>query len=67
MINNLITRLKEETSSETEHKGWCDGELTTNTQTRKEETAIVEKFHATVDELKTSMENLVMKVAEIFA
>ena len=41
------------------HKGWCDTELTTNTQTKAEKTATVEKLHATVDELKVSMENLV--------
>ena len=33
MINNLIASLEEEASSEAEHKGWCDTELTTNTQT----------------------------------
>ena len=31
-------------------------------QTRKENIATVWKFHATVDELKTSMENLAMDV-----
>ena len=31
MINNLVTRLEEEAPSEVEHKGWCDTELTTNT------------------------------------
>ena len=36
---------------------WCDTELTTNTQTREEKTATVEKFHATVDEPEVSMEN----------
>ena len=30
MINNLITRLKEDTFSEDEHKGLCGTELTTN-------------------------------------
>ena len=62
MINNLTTRLEEEASSEVEHKGWCDTELLTNTQTRKAKTAIVKKLHATVDELKASMENLAMEV-----
>ena len=67
MINNLITHLKEEASEDVEHKGWCNTELTTNSQTRKEKTATVDKFHATVDELKTSMENLAMEVAKPFA
>ena len=47
-----------------EHKDLCDTELTTNTQTRKEKTATVEKFHDTVDELDASMENLAMEVAK---
>ena len=46
---------------------WYDTELTTNTQTRKEKTATVVKLHATVDELKTSTENLAMEVAELSA
>ena len=48
-------------------KVWCDTELTTNTQTRKEKTATVENLHATVDELKASMENLAMEVTKLFA
>ena len=48
-----------------EHKGLCDTELTTKTQTRKEKTATVEKFHDTVDELDASMENLAMEVAKL--
>ena len=49
MINNLITHLKEEALEDAERKDLCDTELTTNTQTRKEKTATVEKFHDTVD------------------
>ena len=67
MINNLITLLMEEASEDAEHKGWCDTELTTNTQTRKEKTATVDKLHETVDELDTSMDNLTMEVAKLFA
>ena len=66
MINNLITHL-EETSEDVEHKGGCDTELTTNAQTREKKTATVEKFHAIVNELEASMENLAMKVAKLFA
>ena len=67
MINNLITHLKEEASEDAEHKGGCNTELTTNTQTRKEKTTTVENLHATVDELKASMENLAMEVTKLFA
>ena len=68
MINNLITPSKEEASEDAEHKGWCNTEPTTNTQTRKEKTATVEKFHDTVpvDELDASMDNLTMEVAKTF-
>ena len=66
MINSLTTHLKEEASEDIEHKVWCDTELTTNTQTREEKTATVDKFHATVDELGVSMENVAMKVAKLF-
>merc|ERR1719313_1599855 len=41
MIKDLIVRLMEEANEEAEHKGWCDTELTTNEQTRKEKTEAV--------------------------
>ena len=66
MINNLISQPKEEALEDAEHKDLCDTELTTNTQARKEKTATVENLHATVNELKTSMENSVVKVTKLF-
>ena len=66
-INILIVHLNDESSEDAEHKGWCNSELTTNTQTRKEKTATVEKFHDNVDELDASMDNLTMEVAKLFA
>merc|ERR1719453_1353551 len=39
MIKDLIVRLMEEANEEAEHKGWCDTELSTNEQTRKEKTS----------------------------
>merc|ERR1719504_433059 len=45
MIKDLITKLMEEAAAESEHKGWCDQELSTNEQTRKEKTAGVEALH----------------------
>merc|ERR1719456_798693 len=38
MIKDLIVKLMEEATSETEHKDWCDTELTTNKQTRDKKT-----------------------------
>ena len=51
MINNLITYVKEEASEDAEHKIWCDTELTTNAR----------------PQLKVSMKNLAMEVAELSA
>ena len=49
MIKDLIVRLMEEANEEAEHKGWCDTELSTNEQTRKEKTEVGKlwawKFH----------------------
>merc|ERR1719356_127651 len=53
MIKDLITRLMEEANEEAEHKGWCDTELSTNEQTRKEKTEAVETLHADIDQLET--------------
>merc|ERR1712037_1031277 len=58
MIKDLIIRLMEEAAEETEHKGWCDVELSTNEQTRKEKTAKVETLHAEIDELGASIATL---------
>merc|ERR1719245_1839773 len=49
MIKDLIVKLMEEANEEAEHKGWCDTELSTNKQTRKEKTEAVEMLHAEID------------------
>jgi hypothetical protein len=51
MIKDLIVKLMEEANEEAEHKAWCDTELSSNEQTRKEKTAAVESLHAQKDEL----------------
>merc|ERR1719460_3313569 len=51
MIKDLIVRLMEEANEEAEHKGWCDTELGTNEQTRKEKTSAVETLHAEIEEI----------------
>ncbi|CAK0888250.1 unnamed protein product, partial [Prorocentrum cordatum] len=62
---DLIVRLMEEANEEAEHKGWCDTELSTNEQTRKEKTQAVELLHAELDELTASVAKLGEEIAEL--
>jgi len=67
MIKDLVVRLMEEANSEAEHKGWCDTELSTNEQTRKEKTAAVETLHAEIDELEASIAKLKEDIVDLAA
>jgi len=58
-------RLMEEANEESEHKGWCDTELSTNEQTRKEKTASVELLHAEIDQLEASITKLTEDITEL--
>merc|ERR1712178_322808 len=55
----------EEANEEAEHKGWCDTELSTNEQTRKEKTSAVETLHAEIDELEASITKLTEDLTEL--
>jgi len=65
MIKDLLVRLMEEANEEAEHKGWCDTELSTNEQTRKEKTEAVETLHAEIDQLEASIAKLTEDIAEL--
>merc|ERR1740123_20647 len=65
MIKDLIVRLMEEANEEAEHKGWCDTELATNEQTRKEKTEAVEGLHAEIDQLEASIAKLSAEGGEL--
>jgi prefoldin subunit 5 len=65
MIKDLITKLLAEAAEESEHKAWCDEELSTNEQTRKEKTAGVEALSARKDELEASIAKLTEDIAEL--
>jgi len=65
MIKDLIVKLMEEANEEAEHKAWCDTELASNEQTRKEKTAAVESLHAQKDELEASIAKLTEDIAEL--
>merc|ERR1719486_1331468 len=65
MIKDLIVKLMEEANEEAEKKGWCDTELSTNEQTRKEKTEAVETLHAEIDELEASIAKLTEDIGEL--
>merc|ERR1719270_1364832 len=65
MIKDLIVRLMEEANEEAEHKGWCDTELATNEQTRKEKTEAVEVLHAEIDQLEASIAKLTEEISDL--
>ena len=67
MVKDLIVRLMEEANEEASHKGWCDTELSTNEQTRKEKTAAVETLHAEIDELSASIAKLTQEITDLTA
>merc|ERR1711865_161072 len=58
MIKDLVTKLLEEAGEEADHKGYCDTELTTNAQTRKEKSDAVETLSAEVEGLESSITKL---------
>merc|ERR1719355_230279 len=58
MIKDMVVKLMEEANEEAEHKGWCDTELSTNEQTRKQKTQAVEVLHAEIDQLEANVAKL---------
>merc|ERR1719453_1375447 len=67
MIKDLIVKLMEEAASETEHKGWCDTELTTNKQTRDDKTEEVAKLTSEVEDLTADIAQLTQEIADLAA
>merc|ERR1712066_661366 len=65
MIKDLLVRLMEEANEEAEHKGWCDTELSTNEQTRKEKTEAVETLHAEIGQLEASIAKLTEEITDL--
>merc|ERR1719388_222126 len=65
LIKDLITKLLEEANEEASHKGWCDTELGTNKQTRKEKTEGVQTLTAEIDELTSSVAALGEDITEL--
>jgi len=67
MIKDLIVKLMEEGTSETEHKGWCDTELTTNKQTRDKKTSEVNELNSDIEDLTATIADLTQNIADLTA
>jgi hypothetical protein len=65
MIKDLIVKLMEEATEETEHKGWCDTEMTSNKQTREDKAEAVSTLTANGEELTAKISKLSNKIAEL--
>merc|ERR1719198_2809973 len=67
MIKDLIVKLMEEATSETEHKGWCDTELTTNKQTRDKKTSEINELESDIEDLTATIADLTQSIADLTA
>eukprot|EP00929_Paragymnodinium_shiwhaense_P018069 TRINITY_DN127_c9_g1_i1.p1 TRINITY_DN127_c9_g1~~TRINITY_DN127_c9_g1_i1.p1 ORF type:complete len:689 (+),score=253.68 TRINITY_DN127_c9_g1_i1:66-2132(+) len=65
MIKDLISKLSEEGTQETEHKGWCDGELAQNKVTRDAKTTEVTMLQADVEDLTAEVAQLADDIATL--
>merc|ERR1719191_2437965 len=65
MIKDLIVKLMEEATEETEHKGWCDTEMSSNKQTRDDKAEAVNTLSANGEELTAKIAKLSNKIAEL--
>merc|ERR1719316_1500816 len=67
MIKDLISKLMEEATAESEHKGWCDTELTTNKQTRDARTEDINTLNAKIEELTAEIASLAQDIEDLNA
>jgi len=65
LIQDLISQLMQEATSETEHKGWCDTELTTNKQTRDKRTEEVNSLTSEIEDLTAQIAQLTQELSDL--
>mmetsp|Transcript_41012 Transcript_41012/g.108710 ORF Transcript_41012/g.108710 Transcript_41012/m.108710 type:complete len:692 (-) Transcript_41012:160-2235(-) len=65
LIKDLIVKLMEEATAETEHKGWCDAELASNKHTRESKSEDVSQLTAQKEQLEATIADLSQRVAEL--
>merc|ERR550537_1508012 len=65
MIKDMIVKLMEEATEESEHKGWCDTEMGTNKQTREDKADAVSTLTAESEELTAKIAKLGDEIADL--
>jgi len=65
MVKDLIIKLMEESTAETENKGWCDTELTTNKQTRDRKTDDIEELDSDIEDLTATVQQLAQDLSDL--
>jgi len=65
MIKDMISKLTQEATAETEHKGWCDTELTTNKQTRDRKTEQVDELTAEKEDQTSTIAQLTQEIEDL--
>jgi len=65
MIKDMISKLMTEGTEETEHKGFCDTELTTNKQTRDAKTEDIAALQLTKEDLIATISQLAQDIADL--
>merc|ERR1719362_2706735 len=67
MIEDLITKLKEEANAEAQHKQWCDEELKANKLKRNKKTTKVEELTAAIEELTGKIKETGSTISRLIA
>jgi len=65
MIKDMIVKLMEEATEESEHKGWCDTEMASNKQTREDKSDSVSTLSAQQELLTAKISTLGSDMAEL--
>jgi len=65
LIDDMITKLLEETNSESEQKGFCDKELGTNKKTRTKLQSTVDELTAKIDETDGLITSQTLRIKEL--
>jgi prefoldin subunit 5 len=67
LIKDLISKLMQEATAETEHKGWCDSELATNKVTRTSKTESISELNTQIEDLTAEIAELTQDIADLTA